>query len=48
MYPPGTPLLVSGERIERDFIDYIIRALDDGFTITGLSGERKEEIEVIV
>jgi arginine/lysine/ornithine decarboxylase len=48
MYPPGTPLLVSGERIERDFIDIITRAIEDGFTVTGLSGGGKEEIEVMI
>lgn len=47
LYPPGTPLLVSGEIIQMDFIDFVQQAVEDGFTITGLYGDRKDTIEVI-
>lgn len=47
LFPPGTPLLVPGERIEKELIDYINLVKQQGISITGLSGEMKDEIEVI-
>ncbi|HWT76253.1 MAG TPA: aminotransferase class I/II-fold pyridoxal phosphate-dependent enzyme [Mobilitalea sp.] len=47
LYPPGTPLLVPGERIDRRLIDYIQWVMKEGFAITGLTGDRMDQIEVI-
>ncbi len=46
-FPPGVPLLVPGERISRDLVNYIDRIKQEGFTITGLIGEGMDEIEVV-
>lgn len=46
MFPPGSPLLVPGERIESEFVDYINYIQQEGITITGLNKDNKE-IEVI-
>jgi lysine decarboxylase len=47
LYPPGSPLLVPGEIIEERLIDYIKQMQQEGLAITGLAGEKKDEIEVI-
>ena len=46
-YPPGIPLLVSGEVISNDIILLMQEAIKDGFTINGLLGDKKDRIEVI-
>lgn len=46
-FPPGAPILVPGERIEKAFLNYIDKASEQGITITGLIGEDKNQIEVI-
>lgn len=48
MYPPGSPLLVPGERINEELTRYILWLQREGYTITGLSGESKDKIEVII
>lgn len=47
MFPPGSPLLVPGERIDMEMVDYITWVRQEEITITGLDGEGKDEIEVI-
>jgi arginine/lysine/ornithine decarboxylase len=47
LFPPGSPVLVPGERISKDFIDYISFIKQEGITITGLVGKQKDEIEVV-
>lgn len=47
LYPPGSPLIVPGEIIEQDFIQCLQEAKQTGITITGLSGDNKNEIEII-
>lgn len=47
MYPPGSPLVVPGERIEEGLIRYILWLQREGYTVTGLSGELSDEIDVI-
>lgn len=47
MFPPGVPLLVPGERIDKEFIDYITLIQHEGITITGLSGEGNNKIETV-
>lgn len=47
MYPPGSPLLVPGERIDQEMIDYIKVIQQMGITVTGLSAEMKDEIAVV-
>jgi len=36
VYPPGVPVLVPGERITKDTIDYLQRSLKLGGTVDGL------------
>lgn len=48
LFPPGIPLVVPGERIDADLIDFIRRMKDTGFTITGLAGRNNEGIEVLL
>ncbi|MDD3173733.1 MAG: aminotransferase class I/II-fold pyridoxal phosphate-dependent enzyme [Herbinix sp.] len=47
MYPPGTPLIVPGERIDKEILNYIKWIQQEGITITGLCGEARNEIEVV-
>lgn len=46
LFPPGSPLIVPGERIEEGMIRYLQQVKKDGITITGLSGNGMDEIEV--
>ena len=46
-FPPGAPLLVPGERVSRELVNYIDKIKQEGFTITGLIGEEMNEIEVV-
>ncbi|MBQ6864755.1 MAG: aminotransferase class V-fold PLP-dependent enzyme [Clostridia bacterium] len=45
-YPPGTPVLVPGEGITKQVLDYIQTALHYGAKITGSSGKMPQEIDV--
>ncbi len=47
MYPPGSPLLVPGERIDDEMIQMIQWLQREGYTITGLNKETKDRIDVI-
>lgn len=47
-FPPGVPLLVPGERISKELVDYIDTIKQVGFTITGLMGEGMDEIEIVL
>jgi Arginine/lysine/ornithine decarboxylases len=47
MYPPGSPLLVPGERMDQDMLGCINRIQQEGITITGLCGPEKDELEVV-
>ena len=47
LYPPGIPLIVPGERIDQEFIEYIGSSIKEGLTVTGLIGDNKL-IEVIM
>lgn len=47
MFPPGSPLLVPGERIGEDFLKLISRVKQSGITITGLCGKNNDEVEVV-
>lgn len=48
MFPPGAPLLVPGELLSKDMIEYILWIKEEGMTVTGLCGEAKDEIELVV
>lgn len=37
-YPPGIPLLIPGERISKDALQYLNAVLEQGGTVTGLAG----------
>ncbi len=45
-YPPGTPVLIPGERITQQALSYIELALQDGAKITGSSGQMPQQIDV--
>ena len=47
LFPPGAPLLIPGEVISQELIDYILQAKEQGITVTGLTGEAMNKIEVI-
>ena len=46
-YPPGIPILMPGEVITREAIDYLQQVLKSGGVITGCSDETLETIMVI-
>ncbi|MFT4143918.1 MAG: aminotransferase class I/II-fold pyridoxal phosphate-dependent enzyme [Mobilitalea sp.] len=46
-YPPGVPLLVPGEEINKEQLGYIEWLMKEGYTVNGLSGKEKENIAVI-
>lgn len=48
LFPPGCPLIVPGEKLDCELINYIKQIKQTGITITGLSGEHKEDIEVVI
>lgn len=48
LFPPGIPLVVPGERLDADLIDFIRQMKNAGFTITGLAGSDNEDIEVLM
>ncbi len=47
LFPPGQPILVPGEIITTDLIEYILEIKQQGITVTGLSGADQDKIEVI-
>ncbi len=47
-FPPGVPLLVPGERIDRELVHYIEKVKEEGITITGLTGTGMDELEVVI
>jgi arginine decarboxylase len=47
LFPPGSPLLVPGERIEENLVAYIRQAKKEGLTVSGLCGQEQGEIEVV-
>jgi arginine/lysine/ornithine decarboxylase len=47
MFPPGSPLLVPGERIDIEMIEKIQKIQKEGITVTGLKGEKFNQIEVV-
>jgi arginine/lysine/ornithine decarboxylase len=46
-FPPGSPLLAPGERITGQILREIQWLQQEEITITGITGEQKDEIEVI-
>jgi arginine/lysine/ornithine decarboxylase len=48
LFPPGSPLIVPGELIEEGILEYIRNMKQVGITVTGLAGEQKDEIEVVI
>ena len=36
IYPPGTPILTAGEMIGREYIDYILKCISEGFNVKGI------------
>lgn len=48
LYPPGIPILVPGERIQKENIELLNLAKDSGLKITGLFQESTEGISVVI
>mgnify|MGYP001036906195 FL=1 len=47
LFPPGSPVLVPGEKINETIILFIKEALSSGLAVNGLIGEEKMQVEVI-
>lgn len=47
MYPPGSPLIVPGERIDTELIRQIDWLKLEGITVTGLVGEHNDRIDAV-
>lgn len=47
LYPPGTPLVVPGERIPRELVDLLLEYREAGFSLEGLADEKGEKIQVL-
>lgn len=45
VYPPGSPLIWPGQRIESDFIEYIYIMLAQGASVTGVEDDRVKVIK---
>jgi arginine/lysine/ornithine decarboxylase len=48
LFPPGAPVMVPGEVISADLIEYIQSVKEYGVTVTGLTGEDKNQIDVVI
>lgn len=46
-YPPGVPVLIPGERITAEKIDYLKTLYSEGYTLIGLSDKAGNSIDVI-
>lgn len=47
LFPPGSPLIIPGEQIGQKLVDYIFFMKQEGLTVTGLTGDGMDEIEVV-
>ena len=47
-FPPGAPILIPGEIISQELVASFQRMLEEGITITGLSGDHRDYIEVLL
>lgn len=48
IFPPGCPLIIPGEKLDKDLTDYIKQAKQTGLSINGLTGANKDDIEVVI
>ncbi|MDR1196221.1 MAG: aminotransferase class I/II-fold pyridoxal phosphate-dependent enzyme [Endomicrobium sp.] len=46
-YPPGIPVLLPGERITKEVVDYLRQLVSEGITVSGQKGGVLETISVI-
>jgi len=44
-YPPGIPLVVPGERITREMIDYLVKIMESGAEVHGVSEWKTEVVK---
>ena len=47
LFPPGSPIIIPGERIDLELVVYLNRMKQEKIMITGLSGEQADLIEVV-
>ncbi|MGM1049556.1 MAG: aminotransferase class I/II-fold pyridoxal phosphate-dependent enzyme [Bacillota bacterium] len=48
VYPPGIPILMPGQIISQDVVDYIIRHVEAGLPIKGPEDSTTKEVKVVV
>lgn len=46
-YPPGIPVLMPGEYIQKDIIDYLRKCISEGIKVSGVSDPKMNKIKVI-
>ncbi|MDD2482047.1 MAG: arginine decarboxylase, partial [Lutispora sp.] len=46
-YPPGIPVIMPGEKIDKDIIQYISRCINMGMKVNGISDPKFTKIKVI-
>ena len=46
-YPPGIPVIMPGERISKDIIDFLLQCKDMGITISGMADPGFNKIKII-
>lgn len=46
-YPPGIPIIMPGERINKDIIDYLLLCKETGVIISGVSDPDLNKIKII-
>lgn len=46
-YPPGIPIIMPGEYIQKDVVEYLRRCVDSGKRISGASDPKLREIKVL-
>jgi arginine/lysine/ornithine decarboxylase len=46
-YPPGIPLIVPGERITGEIVDYLLTGAAEGFHVEGASDTSLERLRVV-
>jgi len=47
LYPPGIPVLIPGERVSQEIVDYLIDLTKRDITVTGQDGRRLNMLKVV-
>ena len=46
-YPPGIPIIMPGEYIQKDIVEYLRQCVDTGMKISGTSDPKLRKIKVL-